>query len=217
VTGDGASAWEEAYLQFETADQEIRKFVRRLKALGAPRWDRRAEVVELFCGQGNGLHALQRLGFSRLEGVDLSPRLVARYSGPAVCHVGDCRSLPFPTASKDIAIVQGGLHHLPTVAPDLDRALVEARRVLRPDGRFVAVEPWATPFLSVVHLVSEHPLARRLSRKLDAFARMAIHERDTYVQWLGAPDEILTILHRHFAPEREWIRWGKLMFVGRPR
>ena len=209
--------WEEAYLQFQTAEQEIRKFVKRLRKLGAGEWSRTAEIVELFCGRGNGLHALHRLGFSRVEGVDLSAALVAKYSGPARCHVGDCRQLPFADASKDIAIVQGGLHHLPSVTEDLDRTLREAHRVLRPDGRFVVVEPWLTPFLSFVHRVSENTLARRLSRKIDAFARMAIHEHDTYVQWLAAPDEILSALQRHFMTERRLIGWGKLMFVGRPR
>jgi ubiquinone/menaquinone biosynthesis C-methylase UbiE len=213
----GDNPWEEAYLQFQTAEQEIRKFVKRLRKLGADGWDKSAEVVELFCGRGNGLHALHRLGFCRVEGVDRSAALLTKYAGPATCHVADCRHLPFADASKDIAIVQGGLHHLPTLTEDLDRTLREARRVLRKDGRFVVVEPWLTPFLSLVHRVSENTIARRLSRKIDAFARMAIHEHDTYVQWLGAPAEVLSALERHFIAERRLVGWGKLMFVGRTR
>ena len=212
----GDNPWEEAYLQFQTPEQEIRKFVKRLRKLGVDEWSKTAQVVELFCGRGNGLHALHRLGFSRVEGVDLSAALLAKYSGPAACHVGDCRNLSFPDASRDIAIVQGGLHHLPG-SEDVDRTLQEVRRVLRKDGRFVAVEPWLTPFLSFVHRVSENTMARRLSRKIDAFARMTIHEHDTYVRWLGAPDEILAILDRHFVAERRLLGWGKLMFVGRSR
>jgi len=52
-------------------------------ALGADAWPRRAQIVELFCGRGNGLRALERLGFRELAGIDLSPTLVARYAGRA--------------------------------------------------------------------------------------------------------------------------------------
>src|ERR1700693_3052243 len=80
--------WEAAYLRFETPEQEIQKFITRLNRMGATEWPRDAEIGELFCGRGNGLVALERLGFTRLEGVDLSPRLVAQYRGPAKCFVG---------------------------------------------------------------------------------------------------------------------------------
>ena len=75
--------WEAAYLRFETPEQEIQKFMKRLRKLGADDWPRDCEIVELFCGRGNGLHALERMGFRRLEGVDLSPRLLAQYRGKA--------------------------------------------------------------------------------------------------------------------------------------
>src|SRR5579863_8906443 len=90
-----ADPWEAAYLRFETPEQEIRKFVKRLRALGVCKWPPDAQIVELFCGRGNGLRALQSLGFTRVEGVDLSPSLVAQYQGSARCYVGDCRQLPF--------------------------------------------------------------------------------------------------------------------------
>src|ERR1700682_5822683 len=77
--------WEAAYLRFETPEEEIRKFTERLRRLGASEWARDANVVELFCGRGNGLHALARLGFRNIEGVDLSPRLLAEYTGEARC------------------------------------------------------------------------------------------------------------------------------------
>src|SRR3982074_2773992 len=57
--------WEAAYLRFESPEEEIRKFIKRLTRLGAPQWPRDAEIVELFCGRGNGLIALQRLRRTR--------------------------------------------------------------------------------------------------------------------------------------------------------
>ncbi len=209
--------WEAAYLRFETPEQEIHKFIARLRKLGAAQWPRDAEIVELFCGRGNGLNALERLGFTHLEGVDLSPRLIARYRGPAKCFVGDCRQLPFANRSKDVLMVQGGLHHLSTLPEDLEQTFAEMQRVLRKEGRVVIVEPWLTPFLKFVHAVSENPLARRLSNKLDALATMIQFERRTYEQWLTQPELIRKIARMHFAPVHESFEWGKWNFVGQPR
>jgi hypothetical protein len=64
--------WEEAYLRFESPEEEIRKFIGRLKFMGATKWPRNAKIVELFCGRGSGLRALHQLGFSEVEGIDLS-------------------------------------------------------------------------------------------------------------------------------------------------
>lgn len=210
-----SQSWEQAYLRFETPEEERQKFLRRLRALGAPAWPRDAEVVELFCGRGNGLEALARLGFTRLEGVDLSASLLAQYRGQAKCYVADCRALPFPDASRDVLVVQGGLHHLEKLPVDLMRTLDEVRRVLRPGGRFVVVEPWLTPFLSFVHAVCEVRLARRAWPKLDALATMNEIERPTYMAWLERPGEILALLRERFVVELCRETWGKLHFVGR--
>jgi SAM-dependent methyltransferase len=215
-SGPEADPWEAAYLRFETPEQEIQKFIKRLRKLGAREWQRDSEIVELFCGRGNGLHALDLLGFRNLEGVDLSPRLLAQYRGNAKCYEGDCRRLPFANASKDILIVQGGLHHLPNLPEDLEQTLAEMHRVLRKDGRLMIVEPWSMPFLTFAHMVSENPVARRLSNKLDALAVMTYYERRTYEQWLSQPKMISGLAHRHFAPLKESFAWGKWNFLGKP-
>jgi SAM-dependent methyltransferase len=208
--------WEAAYLRFETPEEEIAKFLGRLRRLGAEEWPKDGEIVELFCGRGNGLHALARLGFKNLQGVDISPRLLAQYHGPAKTQVADCRTLPFLDQSKDVLIVQGGLHHLPELPGDLERTLAEMRRVLRDDGRVMLVEPWRTPFLTFAHLVSDNPLMRKLSNKLDALATMTEYERPTYENWLSRPREISDLAHQYFVPLHESFRWGKWNFVGRP-
>jgi len=209
--------WEAAYLRFETPEQEIQKFIARLNRLGASQWPREAEIVELFCGRGNGLIALQRLGFTDLEGVDLSPRLLAQFKGSAKCTVADCRQLPFADRSKDVLIVQGGLHHLPALPDDLHQTFSEMQRVLRTDGRVMFVEPWRTLFLTFVHFISELPPVRRISSKMDAFATMTHYERRTYEQWLGQPELIKKIARAHFVPVQEHFAWGKWNFVGTPR
>lgn len=206
--------WEAAYRRFETPAQELKKFIYRLQKLGINEWDKDLSVVELFCGQGTGLHALQQLGFHSTEGVDLSPHLLEQYQGPAQLYVGDCRELKFETQSRDVLIVQGGLHHLPVLPADLDQTLSEIHRVLRPGGNIVIVEPWQTPFLRFVHSVSRIRLLRKLWPKLDAFAIMTEQEIVTYEQWLSQPEKILTLLNTYFQTKQQIIAYGKLMYVG---
>lgn len=216
-TSPNPDPWEAAYLRFETPEQEIEKFVRRLQGLGAEIWPRDARILEIFCGRGNGLRALERLGFRNLEGADLSAKLLAEYHGPAKCTECDCRRMPFGDHSKDFVIVQGGLHHLPSLPASLDETLGEARRVLASDGRIVIVEPWRTTFLDFVHFACGLRIARRAWSKLDAMATMIEYERGTYEQWLNQPDLVRQVTVRHFAPVRERVGWGKWNFVGVPR
>ena len=210
------SAWELAYQRFETPEQERRKFIRRLRSLGVLQWNRQMRVLEIFSGRGNGLVAWQRLGFRNVCGVDLSPALVERSELRRSSVIGDACRLPIQTASRDVAIVQGGLHHLLRI-DDVRVALREMHRVLKPDGRGIIIEPWLTPFLRVVHVVTEHPLARRMSNTLDAFAAMTDEERPTYEAWLGRAEPILQAVTAEFEPIQLRRRWGKLVFLGRPR
>jgi glycosyltransferase involved in cell wall biosynthesis/ubiquinone/menaquinone biosynthesis C-methylase UbiE len=213
--GSSPSPWETAYLRFQTPEQEIRKFTRRLRKLHASEWPRDSEIVELFCGRGNGLVALERMGFSRLEGVDLSPLLVAEYRGSGRILIGDCRQLPFADQSKDILIVQGGLHHLLALPEDLEQTLSEMQRVLRKDGLLVIVEPWATPFLAFVHAVCRIALVRRIWKKADALATMAQYEQATYEQWLSQPEMVSQRVYTLFAVVQQSFAWGKWSFVGK--
>jgi ubiquinone/menaquinone biosynthesis C-methylase UbiE len=211
-----SEAWEQAYRRFESRGDEIAKFKRRLLALGAADWDRSDRIVELFCGRGSGLEALRQLGFRSIEGIDLSERLLRGGGGAARKYVADCRDLGFlPSQSRDRVIVQGGLHHLASL-PDLAACLAEARRILRPGGALLVVEPWITPFLSFVHWTARRRLARRLWPRLDALQTMIEHERETYESWLAQPREILATFAAHFALERVERAWGKVMIVGRP-
>lgn len=212
-----ATVWEEAYSRFETPEQEIKKFTKRLKAVEFLSLSKDLAVVELFCGRGNGLIALSRMGFSRIDGVDNSPFLLSQYIGPAKCHVADCRSLPFEKHSKNVVVIQGGLHHLHSIPDDLDRCLREIKRVLSPQGQVFIVEPWLTPFLSIVHAICKSIWIRRLIPKMDALATMIEHEYVTYFQWLNQPKQIMAALDAYFVCQQVQRRWGKLIFIGSMR
>lgn len=209
------AAWEDAYTNFETPKEEINKFISRLEKIGQSKWARDLQAVEIFCGRGNGLKALETLGFTNLEGVDISGQLLAQYDGPAKVYEADCRALPFEDESRDLIVVQGGLHHLQKIPEDLNQTLGEVARVLRPDGRFVLVEPWSTPFLQLIHFMSRRDLIRKASKKFDAFAAMVHYEAETYFNWLEKPSEILARLDHWFDQELSQIRLGKLTFIGR--
>jgi ubiquinone/menaquinone biosynthesis C-methylase UbiE len=208
--------WEAAYLRFETPRDEIRKFTRRLKRLGALAWSHNASVLELFCGQGSGLRALQSLGFSRICGLDRSETLLQRAGSVVTLVAADARELPFRDRCKDVVIIQGGLHHLHTLPNDLEITLHEIQRVLKLDGKLIIVEPWLTPFLSLVHAVCKNRLATGIYPKLKSLADMIENERPTYEQWLSQPQMILDLLDKHFITRHCSYAMGKLYFVGQP-
>lgn len=212
-----ASEWEAAYLRFETPSQELRKFRRRLLKFGAGTWPKDLRILELFCGRGNGLRAWSSLGFSNLEGADLSRQLASLIDAAFHPTVADARDLPFADASFDVICIQGGLHHLEHLPRDLPAVLQQCRRVLKPDGRLLLVEPWETPFLKLVHFCCRRPVLRNLSQRLDALATMIELEADTYFNWLSRPEEVRRVLLEHFDSEQLHIAWGKLHFLGRPK
>ena len=111
------------------------KFLKRFKKIGVDQLPRNIEVVDLFCGRGNGLKSLEMLGFKHLSGVDCSPNLLKQYSGDAKLYVADCRALRFEAESKDLVTDQGGLHHLSLLPADLNKVLREATRILAVVGR----------------------------------------------------------------------------------
>ncbi len=121
-----------------------------------------------------------------------------------------------PTA-KILVIIQGGLHHLPSLPSDVERVFCEINRILRPAGRVAIVEPWLTPFLGVVHAAYASRAIRRLWPKLDALASMNEREELTYHAWLAQPQPLRRLLVESFVPERHFERFGKLLFLGRPR
>jgi ubiquinone/menaquinone biosynthesis C-methylase UbiE len=77
---------------------------------------------------------LSELRFGRLlaERCGVAPRLTG------VACVAE--KLPFEDSSFDVVFLPGSLHHTAT-----EQAIGECARVLRPGGKFAAVEPWRAP------------------------------------------------------------------------
>ena len=90
-------------------------------------------VLDAACGTGDFALADRRAGAAKVTGVDFSPRMLerARHKAPSLEWVeADLLALPFEDRSFDSATVGFGVRNV----ADLEGALVELRRVLRPGG-----------------------------------------------------------------------------------
>ena len=68
--------------------------------------------------------------------------------------------LPFSSASLKAIVMVDVFHHL----PDVKAFLCEAHRCLKPGGKIIMVEPWITPWSSLVYrLVHYEPMDRHAS------------------------------------------------------
>lgn len=101
------------------------------------------KILDFGCGNGeNGVYAAQ-CGAS-VTGIDISPEgvananLNAEQAGVADhCKfaVMDGENMTFPNGTFDLAVEYGALHHV-----DLDKAMSELYRVLKPSGEMICVE-----------------------------------------------------------------------------
>jgi ubiquinone/menaquinone biosynthesis C-methylase UbiE len=104
-------------------------------------------VADIGCGPGAAARHAARLGAS-VVGIDPAPvmlraaRLLTWQSRPGLRYVeGSAEALPLPDSSVSIAWSISCVHHW----ADVDAGLREARRVLKPGGRLVAIERLAQP------------------------------------------------------------------------
>lgn len=108
----------------------------RLVAMANVTADERA--LDLACGTGDIARAVGA-GGARTIGLDITHRmlqLASTRSGGIRWITGDMINLPFRSASFDVVTTGYGLRNV----PDLDAALDEIARVLRPGGRLLSLD-----------------------------------------------------------------------------
>lgn len=150
-------------------------------------------VLEVGCGRGFLLQVMQGLGADAV-GIDANPQAIATGVARGMA-VGDAENLDQPDASFDAVVSVHTIEHL----PDLDRALSEMVRVLKPDGRMLLVYPaepimglWAIPTATILH---RNPLKarqvhcqkvtpKRLQRRMDGLP--VVHAWSAF-SWRGWP------------------------------
>lgn len=102
-------------------------------------------ILEVGCAAGTQTIALQRRGYRHAWGLDINVDVLrmARDNAGGLSHgkgflvAGDAHDLPFAEGSFDLVFSVGVMEHL----PDLQRALVAQRQLLRPGGRIVMAVP----------------------------------------------------------------------------
>lgn len=103
------------------------------------RFRRGERLLEIGCGTGLFTELIRRATGATIVGTDISPELIeeARRRLPEVTfQVDNALHLSFPDGAFDAVYGSSILHHL-----EIDPALGEIRRVLRPGGRMVFAEP----------------------------------------------------------------------------
>lgn len=105
---------------------------------------RTVRVLEIGAGGGFALRAMERMGFRRLVGLDLTATSLAearRRVPGARLIAADAERLPLGDGSVDVVLSSDLLEHL----PDVDGHLAEVARVLRPGGHYLIKTPNRRP------------------------------------------------------------------------
>ena len=159
-------------------------------------------VLDLGCGRGE--RSLDLLGRgAHVDGIDISPVYTAQAEAAAreaghdpsqfTFVAADAHALPYADATFDLAVGDGILHHL-----DLNVALGELHRVLKPGGRALFREPLLdNPMLKAFRVLTpkartedELPLS---AGALDQIASSGLwHVESAYCGLLSAPLAVLT-------------------------
>jgi len=177
-----------ATLQAKGKDSAVREAsIRRLERLIGPHLVRRRQnALDLGAGQGELVEALQRLGYSSVQGVELSASQVqqAKLHG-CIVELGDALALlqATPDASLDLVTCFDVFEHLPH--PVCAAWFEQIARVLRPGGRLIGHVPnGLSPFVGSVYWGDLTHLWCPVPESMQVFCRAS------GLSWIGAYENI---------------------------
>jgi ubiquinone/menaquinone biosynthesis C-methylase UbiE len=186
----------------------------------------RARVLEIGCGTGAVARVLARQPtVAEVIGVDPSPVFIAKADelaateGAVAFETGDGRALRFPDGDFDVVVCHTVLCH----APEPERVVAEALRVLRPGGTFAVCEG-DYPTITVarreldplqecieavkVGFVNDPWLVRRLPALLRSAGFEVVGSRSYGYLQTDQPDYMLTLVDRGADALAAWGRIG---------
>ncbi len=143
---EGGSSWEQVWSNQTEYTGEAQRLQRtkmklqQIQSMGLSLTNKK--VLDVGCGEGTTLEHLSVEHGCTGYGIDISPSAIelARQRHPnnhIYFRVGDGRDIPFPNGSFDIVFSWGVLEH----AKNFQQSFAEARRVLRPGGMLVLIQP----------------------------------------------------------------------------
>ena len=178
-----------AYLQGKRKTSHARAAsINRLKRLLEPYVPlTRDNALDLGAGQGELVEALQSLGFSSVEGVELSPSQI-HFAESHGCHVlrqaeGGQALAQYPDASLDLICCFDVFEHLShdTCA----RWFTEIHRALKPGGRLIGHVPnGLSPFVGSVYWADLTHLWCPVPQSIQVFCR------SSGLEWIGSFENI---------------------------
>lgn len=155
-------------------------------------------LLEVGCGWGELASWLARETGADVVAIDLSGRMVSLARERGIdARVGDVQELAFADGEFDCVVAAWMLYHV----PDLDGAISELARVLRPGGRLVAVTNSRYHLIELRELVGSGPstlsfnrengeqlLSRHFSlvRRIDVDGRLAFATRADVEEYVRA-------------------------------
>jgi SAM-dependent methyltransferase len=136
---DGYSAWSDTYYDTVLDLMDLRL----AEGLASLPWSEHAEALDLACGTGRFGAWLRRQGVAAVDGIDLTPAMLARAEARGVYRTlmaGEVTAVGRPDASYPLICQSLADEHL----PDLRPLYAEVFRLAAAGGRFVVIgyHPW---------------------------------------------------------------------------
>jgi SAM-dependent methyltransferase len=158
-------------------------------------------LLDVGGGTGNYSQALAAEGWQPLV-LDCSPQMLAHAEAKGLATVrADATKLPFAEESFDASMLIAMIHHVDRP----ERAIAEARRVLRPRGRLALMvftredidDSWCMDYFPASRpwMYETHPPLRELLAELPGARRIPVIYRDlqdgSMAALLGHPEQLL--------------------------